>query len=61
MVSRKTRKHNAYTEYHNTGYRELGFRLNNVNFLFNKVGLLLITYIEVDFRPFMSILPDYLL
>ena len=29
--------------------------------MFNKVGLLLITYIEVDFRPFMSILPVYLL
>ena len=42
------------------GYRERGFRLNNVNFFFNKVGLLMITYIEVDFRPFMSILPDYL-
>jgi len=61
MVSRKTRKNNAYTEYRNMGHRELGFRLNNVKFLFNKVGLLLITYTEVDFRPFMSILPDYLL
>ena len=33
----------------------MGFAEINFKCLFNKVELLLITYIEVEFRPFMSI------